>query len=196
MKRFKTVDEFIAGSESWQDELKRLREILRSTELDETVKWGAPCYTYEGKNLVGIGAFQSYFGLWFFQGGLLSDPEGVLINAQDGKTKAMRQWRLTSMKEIKPRTIKAYVKEATQLQIEGHEIKPVRGKPVTIPPELKAALARNKTARTAFDQLTPGKQREYADYIADAKRDTTKASRLEKILPMIAQGKGLNDKYR
>ena len=196
MKRFKTVDDFIAGSESWQDELKRLREILLSTELDETVKWGAPCYTFQGKNVVGIGAFKSYFGLWFFQGGLLSDPAGVLMNAQDGKTKAMRQWRFQTKQQIKPRTIKAYVKEAIQLQLAGHEIKPVRGRPLMIPPELQTAFADDQAARAAFDALTPGKQREYADYIADAKRDATKASRIAKILPMITQGQGLNDKYR
>ncbi|WP_182868383.1 YdeI/OmpD-associated family protein [Rhodopirellula sp. JC639] len=196
MKRFKTVDEFIAGCEHWHEELKRLREILLATELTETVKWGAPCYTYQRKNLVGIGAFKSYFGLWFFQGGLLSDPEGVLINAQDGKTKAMRQWRFNSKKEIKSRTIKAYVKEAIRLQIEGYEIKPERGKPLAVPPELKQALARNKTASIAFKELSQGKQREYADYITNAKRDATKASRIEKIVPMIAKGHGLNDKYR
>ena len=106
MKRYKSVDDYIAGAEHWQVELIRLREILQSTKLEETVKWGAPCYTHNGKMVVGLGAFKSYVGLWFHQGALLSDPEKVLINAQEGKTKALRQWRFSSLKEIKARPIK------------------------------------------------------------------------------------------
>ena len=122
MKRFKTVDEFILGTEQFRDELIKLREILNSTDLEETVKWGAPCYTSAGKNVVGIGAFQSYFGLWFFQGALIDDKNNVLINAGEGKTKALRQWRMTSAKEIKPRVIKSYVKAAIQIVVDGTEI--------------------------------------------------------------------------
>ena len=86
MKRYKSAEAFLAGQKSWQDELTRLREILCSPALEETVKWGVPCYTFHGKNLVGVGAFNSYFGLWFFQGALLSDEAGVLINAQEGNS--------------------------------------------------------------------------------------------------------------
>ena len=196
MKRYKTVDEYIAGAEHWQKELIRLREILQSTSLEETVKWGAPCYTHHGKMVVGIGAFKSYVGLWFFQGALLADKENVLISGSEGKTKAMRQWRFASLREIKARLIKAYVKEAIELQEAGKEIKADRTKPVVIPPELKTALTKNKKAQAAFKKLTKGKQREYADYIATAKRDETKAQRIVKILPLIASGAGLNDKYR
>ena len=196
MKRSNSVDEYIEESEYWQDELRLLRKCLRSTDLKETVKWGGPCYTYNDKNIVGMGAFKSYFGLWFFQGALLSDPDEVLINAQEGKTKALRQWRMETKKEIKSRAIKAYVAEAISVQQAGKEIKPARGKAVVLPPQLKSALAGNKDAKTQFRSLTPGKQREYADYIADAKREETKSKRLEKILPMIADGIGLNDKYR
>jgi uncharacterized protein YdeI (YjbR/CyaY-like superfamily) len=94
MKRANSVDEYIADAGTWKNELKRLREILRSTELKEEVKWGGPCYTCDGKNVVGIAGFKSYFGLWFHQGALLKDPKKVLMNAQEGKTKAMRQWRM------------------------------------------------------------------------------------------------------
>ena len=114
MKRYKTVDDYIDGNEMWPDELRRLREILLSTDLVEEVKWGAPCYTFNGKNIVGIGAFKSYFGLWFFKGAALKDEQKVLINAQPGKTKDLRQWRMTSAKEIKPSVIKRYVKGAMQ----------------------------------------------------------------------------------
>ena len=196
MKRYKTVDDYIAGAEHWQKELIRLREILQSTPLQETVKWGGPCYTHHGKMVVGIGGFKSYVGLWFFQGALLADKDKVLMNAQEGRTKAMRQWRFHSFKDMKARQIKAYVKEAIALQEAGQEIKADRTKPVVIPPELKKALAQNKRSQTAFGQLTKGKQREYADYITAAKRDETKAKRIAKILPLIASGAGLNDKYR
>ena len=196
MKRHKTVEDYIASHAEWASELTRLREILQATELEETVKWGAPCYTLDGKNLVGIGAFKSYFGLWFFQGALLADAAGVLINAQEGKTKALRQWRMQSKRDIKVRTIKSYVREAIAVQRSGAEIKPARNRPVEVPTELDAALRRSRKTRAAFDGLTPGKQREYANYIAEAKRADTKDKRVAKILPMIAAGKGLNDKYR
>jgi len=196
MKRSKTVDEYIESTEKWRAELIRLRKILRSTDLEETVKWGAPCYTCDGKNVVGLGAFKSYLGLWFFQGALLADKSKVLINAQEGKTKALRQWRFTSSKEINASLIKAYVNEAIELQRQGAAIKPDRGRPVEVPPQLKRALAGNKTASRAFNALTPGKQREYADYISSAKREETRSKRLEKIIPMIAAGQGLHDRYR
>ena len=196
MKRYKTVDDYIAGSELWQEELLLLRDILTSTDLSETVKWGGPCYTYDDKMVVGIGAFKSYVGLWFYQGALLSDPKGVLINAQEGRTKALRQWRFQYKKEIKSRIIKSYVREAIELQLQGIEIKPARSKPLVVPKELKSALAKNKKAGAAYKAMTKGKQREYADYISDAKRPETKLKRLDKILPMISSGKGLNDKYR
>ena len=196
MQRFKSVDAYIAGNPQWQAELESLRKILVSTQLEETVKWGAPCYTYGGKNLVGIGAFKSYVGLWFHQGALLSDPEGVLINAQDGKTKALRQWRFESKREIKTRLIKSYVKEAIELQEGGATIKPERGKPVVVPTELQSVLDKKKRLANAFEGLTPGKRREYATYVAEAKRADTKQKRIDKITPMILAGQGLNDRYR
>jgi len=196
VKRYKNVDDYIDSTEHWQDELRQLRKILNSTRLEETVKWGGPCYTFDGKNLVGMGAFKSYVGLWFFQGALLTDPLEVLINAQEGKTKVLRQWRFEAKKEIKTRLIKTYVNEAISLQEEGLEIKAVRGRAVVIPSLLQAALSKNKRANAGFKKLTPGKQREYAGCIAEAKREETKVKRLAKTIPMIVAGKGLNDKYR
>ena len=109
MRRASSVDDYIDHAGQWQEELVRLREILCSTPLTEEVKWGGPCYTWNGKNIVGIGAFKSYFGLWFHQGALLKDDKKVLINAQEGKTRALRQWRMTSSADIKPGVIKRYV---------------------------------------------------------------------------------------
>lgn len=197
MKRYRTVDDYFSELKIWKPELEKLREVLLATELEETVKWGMPYYTYQRKNVVGISGFKSYFGLWFTQGALLKDNSNLLINAQDGTTRAMRQWRMTSAKDIKVRTIKAYVKEAIGHIEEGKEIK---SKPpsetVVVPPELIAALKGNKAANTSFKKFTPFKQKEFANYIADAKRAETKLKRLEKILPMILDGTGLNDKYR
>jgi uncharacterized protein YdeI (YjbR/CyaY-like superfamily) len=196
MKRYKTVDAYVEGAGQWQAELTRLRHILVSTKLSEDVKWGAPCYTYKGKNIVGLSGFKPYFGLWFHQGALLEDESKVLVNAQEGVTKALRQWRMSSAMDIKPALIKRYVNQAISLVDAGKQIGPAKKRPVIIPDELKSALRKNKVAEKKFGDLTPGRQREYADYIAAAKRAETKQSRLEKIMPMIRKGIGLNDKYR
>jgi uncharacterized protein YdeI (YjbR/CyaY-like superfamily) len=120
----------------------------------------------------------------------------VLINAQEGKTKALRQWRMTSAKEIKSTAIKRYVREAIQLVKDGQTVDTSNRKAFSVPPELKAALTKSKLANRKFAALTPGRQRDYAEYIASARRDQTKQNRLKKIMPMIRQGIGLNDKYR
>lgn len=196
MKRHQSVDAYMENQTQWREELEQIRKILNSTELEETVKWGAPCYTIDGKNVLGIGAFKSYFGLWFYQGAMLSDKSDVLINAQEGKTKALRQWRFDSKKDIKPRIIRQYVDEAISIQRTGKIIKPNTAKPLKLPPELQQALAKNKRTAASFEKLPKSKRREFADHIADAKRSDTKERRLKKILPMIARGQGLNDKYR
>ncbi len=196
MQPSRSVDEYINAAEYWQKELKTLRKILTSTPLQEDWKWGAPCYTAAGKNIVGMGAYKSYFGLWFFQGALLTDDHQVLINAQRGKTKALRQWRMYSAADIRPPIIKGYVDEAIRLAREGREIAPARKQPVVIPPELAKALQANQSVARAFEKLRLGLQREYASYISEAKRIDTKRRRIEKILPMITAGMGLNDRYR
>lgn len=196
MKRYKTVDAYIDGVDRWQIELRHLREILQSTPLVETVKWGAPCYTHKGKNVVGLAAFKNWFCLWFHQGALLRDKDEVLVNAQEGTTKALRQWRMMSSADIEAALIRRYVTEAIGLVDAGKEIKADRSKPVNVPDELQKAMRRHKGATAAFRALSTGKQREFADHIASAKRDDTKQKRIEKILPMITAGVGLHDKYR
>ncbi len=196
MNKARTVDDYISNAGDWQAELSRLREILQSTELEEDVKWGGPCYTYDGKNVVGMAGFKSYFGLWFHQGALLRDQKNVLINAQEGKTKTLRQWRMQTAREIKPAIIKSYVKEAIKLVKQGKQVAPARKDPFVVPAELMKALRSNKKAGNKFKSLRLGLQREYADYVADAKREETKLRRIEKILPMIGAGAGLHDKYR
>ena len=196
MKRFETVDAYIEGHPEWHDALVKLRTIVNESGLNETVKWGGPCYTSGGKNVVGLGAFKSYVGIWFYQGALLKDQLGVLINAQEGTTKALRQWRFQSAKEIKAAPIKAYIAEAVENQSKGRMIKADRKKPLSIPDELALLFARTPELGICFETLTLSKQREYCEYIATAKRAATKSSRIEKITPMILKKQGLNDKYR
>lgn len=196
MKKSKSVDDYLRDTDYWRSEVATLRRILQSTPLTEDIKWGGPCYTWKGKNIVGLGSFKTYFGLWFHQGALLQDSQKVLINAQQGKTKALRQWRMHSASEIKPAIIKRYIKEAIALVDAGTEIKADRSKPLNVPDALVSAMRKHKGASAAFNALSIGRQREYAEYIADAKRDDTRTKRLAKVLPMISAGKGLNDKYR
>lgn len=197
MKRYQTVDAFISNSGDWQPFLEKLREIILGTEVEETVKWGAPVYTVNGKNIIGLGSFKSYVGLWFFQGVFLKDEKKVLMNAQEGTTKALRQWRFARVEEIDPKLVRSYVVEAIENQKAGKELKPDRTKKqLVLSAELKEALKSDPKLQDAFNSLTPGKQREYADHIASAKQDKTRLSRLEKVVPMIKSGVGLHDKYK
>jgi len=196
MKYSKTVEEYLAKHDNWKEELKLLRKLILSTGLEETIKWGAPVYTINNKNVVGIGAFKSYVGLWFFQGALLKDTEGFLVNAQEGKTKALRQWRFKHKEDIDETLVNKYLLEAIRNQKAGKELKPSRNKEITIPTELQQAFSESATLKTCFDSLSPGKKREYAEYIMEAKRHATKSTRIEKIVPLIMEKKGLNDKYR
>lgn len=192
----KTPDQYFAEATAWREELDLLRPIVNGTGLTEDFKWNFPCYTWNGKNVVGIGAFKSYFGLWFFNGASLKDERSRLVNAQEGKTKAMRQWRMTSKDDIKPRIIRAYIKEAIALADEAATGAPRSRAAITIPPELTAAMKKDTKIERAFATLRPGQRREYADYIAEAKQAATKARRIAKIRPMILSGVGLNDRYR
>ena len=192
----KNAEEYIAKHQKWDEELNILREMLLSTELGESIKWGAPVYTLNNKNVVGLGAFKNHCGLWFFNGALLKENTALLQNAQEGKTKALRQIRFEKGEVIDCGILRNYVLEAIQNQKEGKEIKPVTNKEVIIPPELEQALEKDQELKTSFETLTPGRQREYAEYISEAKREATKQKRLEKIKPMIREGKGLHDKYK
>ncbi|WP_299223858.1 DUF1801 domain-containing protein [uncultured Aquimarina sp.] len=196
MEKNTSVEEFISKKADWKESLELLRSIMLSTEMEETIKWGIPVYMIEGKNVIGIGAFKSYVGIWFYQGVFLKDPHNKLINAQEGKTKGLRQWRFNTFEEIDKEFVLPYVHEAIQNQKDSKEIKIEKSKDVEMPEELQAILMSNSDLKTCFEQLTPFKQKEYKEYIATAKRETTRISRVEKITPMILDGVGLNDKYR
>jgi uncharacterized protein YdeI (YjbR/CyaY-like superfamily) len=196
MKSYKTVDEFILNAMNGKEILIVLREIIRSTGLKETIKWGGPVYTLNDKNVVGLGSFKSYAGLWFYQGVFLKDEAGVLINATEGVTKSLRQWRFSSVDEIDDQLVLKYINEAIQNQKQGKELKPDRNKPVIIPEELNQALQDDKEIEDCFNRFTPGRQRELAYYISEAKTMEARQARIQKIIPLILDNIGLNDKYR
>lgn len=192
----KNVDQYITNHPNWESEIRELREMIISTGLEETIKWGSPVYMLGGKNVVSIGAFKNHCALWFFQGALLKEHTALLENAQEEKTKAMRQIRFEKGDELPIQTLRKYVEEAKQNQQEGKEIKPEKKKEVVLPELLETAFDEDPELKKAFQDLSPGKQREYANYLEEAKQDKTKISRLGKIKPMIKQGQGLHDKYK
>ncbi|MDY7394269.1 DUF1801 domain-containing protein [Aureibaculum sp. 2210JD6-5] len=189
------VEQYIIKHKNFSEEIIFLRKIIMSTDLNETIKWGMPTYTLNGKNVVGIGAFKAHYGLWFFKGALLKDKNKVLLNAQEGKTAVMRQWRFEQDSKLDGKLIKAYIKEAIEVEKKGVKVS-VKKKPLLIPQELATFLNDNKELANKFDALSDGKKREFADYISGAKRQETKIKRLEKIIPMILNNVGLNDKYK
>lgn len=196
MKSFKTVDEYILNAGSGKEILLVLRDIIKTTELVETIKWGSPVYTFHGKNVIGLVEFKSYCGIWFFQGALLNDHANVLFNAQEDRTKAQRQWRFKSLDEIDDKLLLEYIHQAIENERQNKKIAIDRAKPLIIPKELKDALESDEELNTHFRQFTKGRQREFADYISDAKQEKTRMTRLAKVIPMILEDIGLNDKYR
>ena len=169
MQKSASAEEFILKHSQWREILTVLRGVLLSTGLEETIKWGVPVYTLGGKNVVGLTAFKNFSALWFFQGALLQDKSGVLVNAQEGKTRAQRQWRFESIDEIDEIRVKAYVLEAMENQKQGRLIKPASKKAFSLPVELSEAFDANPQIKTAFETLAPYKRREYAEYISEAK---------------------------
>ena len=196
MAKVENVDQYIEAHPKWKDKLLQIRQLLLSSSLSETIKWGAPVYTKNGKNLVGISAFQNHYGLWFFQGALLHKNTELLVNAQEGKTQAMRQIKFDETSEIDLNLLKKYIMETLELHDQGKTVKLDAPEKVEIPVELKNKFEVNSDLKKAFNLLTPGKQREYSLYIIEAKREATKQNRIEKITPMILAGVGLNDKYK
>lgn len=191
------ITSYIEKHKNFSEMLDTLRSIVMKHPFEETIKWGMPTYVYDHKNLVGIGAFKNHIGLWFFQGALLKDKEGILHNAQEEKTKAMRQVHFKTLADINESVLNAYLKETIDNQKKGLKVKiskPV--KKAVLPMELSQFLEDNKSLATSFYKLTPGRQKEYAEYIESAKKEQTKKDRLKKISPLISEGKGLNDKYK
>ena len=204
MEKAEKLTEYFSNDSPFLKGLLRLREIANNSVLEEDYKWNFPTYTLNGKNVVALGHFKNHFGVWFFQGVFLKDIHGLLRNAQDGKTKAMRALNFTAVDQLDEAIFLEYLDEAIANSVAGKEIKPDRSpKVVAIPNEIKNAFlpsaqsgTRAEAFKIAYEALTPGKQREYCEHIGGAKQEATRLRRLEKCWPMILEGKGLNDKYK
>ena len=179
----------------WENEIEQLHVIIRKTSLVETTKWGGSVYTHKNKNVVGIGGFKSYFGIWFYNGVFLKDEKKLLINANEENTKSLRQMRFISVNEIDEKLILYYINEAIEIEEKGLVI-PKEKKETIIPELLQNELDKNHELLTKFNEFSPYKQREFIEHLTSAKQEKTQLVRLEKIIPMILEGKGLNDKYR
>jgi len=196
LKKVTSVEEYIELYTNFSVLLGELRKIALTTELEESIKWNSPVYSLNGKNVLGLGAFKHHAGIWFFQGVFLKDEYNKLVNAQEEKTKALRQWRFEKNELIDGQLVKAYILEAIENQKLGKEVKPDRNRAFEIPRLLENKMNSDVGFKNCFNKLSLSKQREYSEYITEAKKDTTKIARLEKITSLIEAGKGLHDKYK
>lgn len=187
------VDAYLGKATKWQEELKTLRAIVLDCGLTEELKWRAPCYTLQKSNVVIIQKFKEYCALMFFKGALLSDPEGIL--ARPGESQAGRQIRLTSVRQIveMEAVLKAYVHEAMEVEKAGLKVPMKKTSDFRIPEEFQRRLDESPALKTAFDALTPGRQRAYLFYFSSAKQSKTRESRVERYMQQILDGKGMND---
>jgi uncharacterized protein YdeI (YjbR/CyaY-like superfamily) len=188
------ADWYFNKPEKWQEEIKELRRIILDTQLTEEVKWGCPCYTFEGHNIALIHVFKDYCAVLFFKGALLKDPQKVLIR-QTENVQAARQVRFTSVKEVKKRAAirKAYIFEAVQVEEKGLKVPKKKTKDFPVPEEFQNKLDKSPELKRAFEQLTPGRQRAYLYHFGQAKLSNTRTARIEKAVPRILEGKGLDD---
>ncbi|MCC5800872.1 YdeI family protein [Rossellomorea sp. KS-H15a] len=195
IKPSRKVDGFIKKAKQWQEEYERLRSILLSfEELEEEIKWMHPCYTLEGKNIVLMHGFKDYCALLFHKGALLKDPQGILIQ-QTENVQAARQIRFTSAEEIieMKSTLEAYIQEAIEVEKAGLQVELKKTEEYSVPDELQQKFEDMPELKTAFEALTPGRQRAYILFISKAKQSKTRESRVEKYVQHILDGKGMND---
>ena len=178
----------------WQEEFARLRTIVLECGLNEELKWGCPCYTFEKRNIVLMHGFKEYCALLFFKGALLKDAKGILVQ-QTKNVQSARQIRFTNVREIvklKP-TLKAYIHEAIEVEKAGLRVKFKKTKEFKVPEEFQNKFAETPALKTAFYALTPGRQRAYILHFSAPKQAKTRVSRVEKHMQRILNGKGLND---
>lgn len=188
------VDWFFEKDTQWKTEFYKLRSIALSTGLVEELKWGHPCYTLNGTNVVLIHGFKEYCAYLFHKGVLLKDPEGILIQ-QTENVQSARQIRFTDLYDINSQeeALKAYIYEAIEVEKAGLQVKMKKTSEFNMPEEFEAVLEENPNIKKAFESLTPGRQRGYLLYFSQAKQAKTREARIEKYIPYILEGKGLND---
>ncbi|MCX6258551.1 MAG: YdeI family protein [Bacteroidia bacterium] len=188
------VDVFLSKAQKWQEEMEKLRMIILDFKLTEELKWGVPCYTFQNSNIVLIHAFKEYCALLFFKGALLHDANGILIR-QTENVQASRQIRFTNVREIVEleTILKAYIYEAIEVEKAGLKVNFKKNTELIFPEEFQKKLDEIPVLKTAFDALTPGRQRAYNLYFSAPKQSKTRESRIEKCMKQILKGKGLND---
>ena len=188
------VDAFLRKARQWKKEFTKLRMIVLDSQLAEELKWGQPCYTFKGKNVVLIHGFKEYCALLFFKGALLQDTKGILIR-QTENVQAARQIRFTDVRQIikmEP-VLKTYIKQAIEVEKAGLKVQFKKTAEYKIPEEFQIKLDKTPALKTAFEALTPGRQRAYIFYFSAPKQSKTRESRVEKCMQQILKGKGLND---
>jgi uncharacterized protein YdeI (YjbR/CyaY-like superfamily) len=188
------VDFFFDKAKKWQEEFEKLRTIILDCGLIEELKWGCPCYTHQGRNIVLMHGFKEYCALLFFKGALMQDGDGILIQ-QTKNVQAARQIRFTSASEIMnmKKILTAYIFEAIEVETGGLKVNYKKTTDFIVPEEFQKKLNKNQALKTAFDALTPGRQKAYLFYFSQAKQSKTREVRVEKSMQQILNGKGLND---
>jgi uncharacterized protein YdeI (YjbR/CyaY-like superfamily) len=190
------VEFFFSKTEKWQEEYEKLRMIVLDCGLNEELKWGCPCYTYQKGNIVLIHGFKEYCALLLFKGALLNDANGILIQ-QTENVQAGRQIRFTNVREIEEMEpiLKAYIYEAIEVEKAGLEVSLKKITEYNIPEELVQKFNETPALKTAFEALTPGRQRGYMLHFSAPKQSKTREARIEKYIPQILNGKGIDDPY-
>ncbi len=193
-KKNPLIDAFLAKEDQWVDEMKKLRALALECDLTEELKWGKPCYMFEDRNVLITQPFKAHCALLFTKGALLKDAKGLLVKPGEN-TQAARQLRFTSTKEIADQkaTIKAYILEAIELEKSGAEVTYLKSSELKYPVEFQRVLDKDAAVKAAFSALTPGRQRAYYLHFSAPKQSETRESRVNKCLPQILKGKGLND---
>lgn len=193
MQDFRDVDAYLEASDQWPDEIAALRPILLATGLDEQIKWGKPCYSFGDANIVIVQEFADHLALMFFKGILLDDPDGVL-QEQGPHSHAARRMTFESVQDVERNAdrVAAYVAQAVAVEEAGLELPPRPEEELA--EELQERLAGDPELSVAFDELTPGRQREYNLHVSRAKQASTRERRVDKIVPRILDGKGLRDR--
>jgi uncharacterized protein YdeI (YjbR/CyaY-like superfamily) len=188
------VDFYFSKAKKWQEEIEKLRTIALDCGLSEELKWGVPCYTFQKSNIVLIHVFKEYCAFLFFKGALLKDAKGILVQ-QTENVQAARQVRFTGVHEIvkMEKTLRAYIHEAIEVEKAGLKVDLKKTREFSIPEEFQKALGKMPALKTAFNALTPGRQRAYLLYFSAAKQSKTRESRIEKYRQQILDGKGLDD---
>ncbi|MBN8790346.1 MAG: YdeI/OmpD-associated family protein [Terrimonas sp.] len=188
------VDFYFEDNEKWQKEIRQMRTIALDCGLEEVLKWGCPCYQYNGTNIVLIHVFKEYCAFLFFKGALIKDEKGILIQ-QTQNVQSARQVRFTDIKEIEKqkKILKAYIYQAIEIEKAGLKVKLKKTSDYNIPEEFQTQLNKKAALKKAFESLTPGRQRAYLFYFSQAKQSKTRLDRVQKYIPKILEGKGLDD---